>query len=408
MKALIALSGGIDSAVAACLLREAGHEIVGGVTMTRGDAAQGTPGPGMPEDLRTAAALCARLGFPHCVISVADAFEAFVGEPCRAAYRAGYTPNACVCCNPAVKFGALPERARAAGLSFEVMATGHYARIARLGATPEASPDAPLAAEAAAALEAVNRARLAGPPLVFRRVPGAADARIALLCGIDPDRDQAYFLYRLTAQQLAHTLFPLGGMHKRDVRARAAALGLTEVAEKPDSQDLCIDRAELLGRDEQPGEITDETGHVLGYHTGFWRFTPGQRKGVGLSGFPEPLFVKRLEPETNRVVVGPASSLQAPALEVDQASWTSIEPPPPGTVFTCGVKPRSAGRPLPDCRVEILPDNRFRVTRPEGFRAPSPGQSAVLYSGSLLLGGGRVANRRAAPAICRLKKQPIV
>lgn len=389
MNVLIALSGGVDSAVTAFLLRKAGHRLVAGVTMTRpnGGAPAGAapvPTPGSPADLAAARHLCDRLGIPHLVIDITAAYRQAVVDPCRGAYRTGYTPNACVLCNPAVKFGFLPEAARCAGINFDAMATGHYARIVSMeegdGAGIPPAQDA-ARAEVLAALEALRTT--AAPGVVF------SVRSFALLCGADAARDQAYFLFRLSTAQLAQTLFPLGALTKTDVRALAQSIGL-EVAQKPDSQDLCIDRAELLGSDENPGEICRPDGRVLGHHRGFWRHTPGQRKGLGLSGFAEPLFVTSLDPEKNRVYVGSSADLVSPSLLVENIVWTSIEPPPVGTVFTCGLKPRSSGVCLTS-RIEVLSGNRFLATRPEGFRAPSPGQAAVLYAGSLLLGGGSVS-----------------
>lgn len=389
MNVLIALSGGVDSAVTAFLLRKAGHRLVAGVTMTRpnGGAPAGAapvPTPGSPADLAAARHLCDRLGIPHLVIDITAAYRQAVVDPCRGAYRTGYTPNACVLCNPAVKFGFLPEAARCAGINFDAMATGHYARIVSMeegdGAGIPPAQDA-ARAEVLAALEALRTT--AAPGVVF------SVRSFALLCGADAARDQAYFLFRLSTAQLAQTLFPLGALTKTDVRALAQSIGL-EVAQKPDSQDLCIDCAELLGNDEKPGEICRLDGSVLGHHRGFWRHTPGQRKGLGLSGFAEPLFVTSLDPEKNRVYVGSSADLVSPSLLVENVVWTSIEPPPVGTVFTCGLKPRSSGVCLTS-RIEVLSGNRFLATRPEGFRAPSPGQAAVLYAGSLLLGGGSVS-----------------
>ena len=386
MNVLIALSGGVDSAVTAFLLRKAGHNLVAGVTMTRPNGgspagAPSAPTPGSPDDLAAARNLCARLGIPHFAVDITDAYRHAVIEPCRNAYRTGYTPNACVLCNPAVKFGFLPDAARRAGISFDAMATGHYARIVSMQ-IQSASPDSPNGREEVlSALETLRANADSG--LDFTARPHA------LLCGADRTRDQAYFLFRLSAGQLAKTLFPLGSLTKPEVRTLAQSAEL-EVAQKPDSQDLCIDRTELIGTDERPGDICRPDGRVLGRHRGFWHHTPGQRKGLGLSGFAEPLFVTSLDPEKNRVYVGSAPDLVSPSLLVENVVWTSIEPPPVGAVFRCGLKPRSSGVCLLS-RIEVLPGNRFLATRPEGFRAPSPGQAAVLYAGSLLLGGGSVS-----------------
>ena len=272
MKIAVGLSGGVDSSVAAAMLAREGHEVVG-VTMKLwregryegGGCRDACFGPGEAEDIARAERICRALGIEYRVFDCADEYERIVLSSFRADYLAGRTPNPCVLCNPLVKFG-IPDAARAAGLSFDAFATGHYARTDRAG-------------------------------------PGG---RVRLLRAAESARDQSYFLHRLSQEQLAGVLFPLGAMRKSEVRAFARARGLDAVAAKPDSQDFYSgDTAELIGAEDRPGDIVDETGRVLGRHTGHWKVTVGQRKGVGLSGTGEPLYVVAVDACRNRIVVGP-------------------------------------------------------------------------------------------------------
>ena len=258
----------------------------------------------------------------------------------RETYLSGRTPNPCVFCNAAMKFGLLPRLAADAGLSFDAFATGHYARVERRG------------------------------------------GRWALLRAADLAKDQSYFLYRLSQAQLARQVFPLGGMSKREVREIARSRGLA-AAEKPDSQDFYSgDVNELIGEPDRPGDIVDTEGRVLARHSGFWHYTVGQRKGLGIGGGGEPYYVVDINACRNQVVVGRADEAVRTSLEVDRMNWVSIAPTD-GPV-RCRVKVRSAGKLVP----AILTAGRAEF--PSGIAGVAPGQSAVFYaedSEDLLCGG---------------------
>ena len=344
MKIAVGLSGGVDSSVVAALLKAQGHEVVG-VTMKlwregryRGGEKDACFGPGEAEDIARAEALCRRLGLAYHVFDCADAYERVVLEYFRSEYLAGKTPNPCVRCNAFLKFGVLPQLARESGIGFDKFATGHYARLREENG-------------------------------VFH-----------LLRGVDEKKDQSYFLYRLTQAQLKHLLFPLGAYRKSEVRELAARFGL-EVKDKPDSQDFYSgDHTELLNASPRQGNIVDAAGNVLGTHEGFWHYTIGQRKGLGIAA-KHPLYVLNIDACRNEVVVGGADEAFSRELTLDECSWIAGEAPR-GEVQ---VKIRSAA----ERQTAFFEDNVLRF--PEGVFAAAPGQSAVLYRGDETLGGGIIA-----------------
>ena len=329
MKVAVGISGGVDSAVAAMLLRERGHEVVG-VTMTLGRADEA-------KSLAEANAAAERLGIPLKVFDFSREWHVHVVEYIRSTYLAGRTPNPCVRCNETVKFSLLP-RAAFETLGCEAFATGHYARL--------------------------DHGRL------FR--------------GVDRVKDQSYFLYRVKPEILSKTIFPLGELTKDEVRAKARAFGL-EVADKGDSQDFCGGDPQLgLGDRPQDGEIVTAEGKVVGRHAGYWRYTVGQRKGLGVGG-GTPYYVISIDPAENRVVVGTKGQAVCRSFRVCEALFLGTGPKDLGTrpLF---VKVRSAGEP----RGPVTFDGEM-CRCPDGIAGVAPGQSAVFYDGDEIVGGGVIS-----------------
>jgi tRNA-uridine 2-sulfurtransferase len=344
---LVAMSGGVDSSVAACLLAEQGYRVLGShLKLVHTDGLEhGCCGPAAENDAR---AVAAHAEFPFEVVDLSEPFEERVIADYLGELEAGRTPNPCVRCNERIKFGAFLERADALGV--DLVATGHYVRIAR------------------------DRA-------VWR-----------LYRGLDRDKDQSYVLAGLTQRQLDRSLFPVGGQSKAETRAHAERLGLP-VAGKPDSQDLCFApaadasafveaRAPHLGRS---GEVVDTEGRVLGEHPGAFRFTIGQRRGLGVST-AERNYVVDVDAGANRVVVGPAALLSRRGLLADRVNWVTVRPNGP---FEADVKIRYRGPDAPAVVEPIGPD-RARVEFRSPQRAVAPGQSVVFYAGEEVVAGGTI------------------
>lgn len=348
MKVAVALSGGVDSSVAAALLLEQGHEVVG-ITLQqwpRSDEEENSRHGGCcslsaVEDARRVAGL---LGIPYYVWNMEKEFGQRVIAPFHASYLAGRTPNPCVRCNAFVRFDLMLTRVLALG--FDAMATGHYARVLRDG--PDSAPQ--------------------------------------LHAAVDTDKDQSYVLYHLDEDRLAHLLFPLGEMRKGEVRALAAGLRLP-VADKKESMELCFvprgETASYLRRrlEVTPGDVVDPDGRTLGRHQGAALFTIGQRSGLGPLTDPGPWFVKAVNTRRNQVVVGRREDLATTAVELEAVRF--VGPPPEGRL-PCQARLRYHARPLPAAY------EAGRLELGEPFFGAAPGQAAVMYEGSRVLGGGTI------------------
>lgn len=357
MRVLVAMSGGVDSSVAAARLVAEGHEVTGvHLALNRNPELyrSGSRGCCSLEDSNDARRVADTLGIPFYVWDFSDRFHADVVEDFVAEYAAGRTPNPCLRCNEKIKFAAVLERGLALG--FDAVATGHYARLGYAGEDAE----------------------------LYR----AADAA----------KDQSYVLGVLTQAQLRRSLFPLYGTVKADVRAEAEALGL-RVASKPDSHDICFiadgDTAGFLDRalGERPGEVVDAAGAVLGTHGGHHRFTVGQRKGLRL-GVPaadgQPRYVLAISPVDNTVTVGPHEALAVSEITGIRPTWAVAEPRLGS--WRGLVQVRAHGTPLP-CGIEADAEG-VRIALDEPAFGIAPGQAAVLYDGDLVVGAATIAGAR--------------
>jgi tRNA-specific 2-thiouridylase len=351
MRIAVAMSGGVDSSVAALLLLEQGHDVFG-LTMRLWPcgAREGPKSCCGPESVRSAERVALGLGITHHALELYRSFEDAVVSHFTAEYASGRTPNPCVRCNELIKFGELLTRAR--GLGADALATGHHARVVR--------------------------GQSAAPSLRLAR---------------DVDKDQTYFLYRMTGEVLERVLFPVGELTKPEVRAAARRAALP-VADRGESQDVCFvpggDMESFLRERApeavRPGPIVDRDGVVVGRHRGVGLYTIGQRSGLGLSR-PRPTYVLAVNPETNTVVVGDEEDLHSDHLLARDAHW--IPGAAPGASFRAGAKVRSTA-PISPCSVEVAGD-AIRVRFDAAQRAPAPGQAVVLYDGDVVLGGGTIA-----------------
>ena len=350
------MSGGVDSSVTAALLKEQGHEVIG-ISMQVWDHSQAnSAGEELGsccslDDIHDARRVAEQLEIPFYAVNFEEEFRQLVIDDFVAEYFRGRTPNPCVRCNQSIKFELLLAKAR--GLGAEYLATGHYARIV------------------------------------------AGEDGLQLLKGLDPRKDQSYFLYAMTREKMASILFPLGGMNKQEVRRLAASFRL-RVAEKGESQEICFipdnDYVRFLEEERgtgcQAGKIVDRTGKILGRHDGTYRYTVGQRKGLGIA-HTHPLYVIGVDSARNEVIVGHREELYSSGLTASEMKW--LIPLPTGLLAaTCKIRYRH--QPVA-CQVQPLPGGKAEVHFLEKEKSVTPGQSVVLYDGDRVLGGGWIEGK---------------
>jgi tRNA-uridine 2-sulfurtransferase len=374
MKIIVGMSGGVDSSVTALLLKQAGHDVTG-VTMSiwgrlraeaggqdlsnhnavnseqpsckgnklKGEHKNACYSPDEEKDIEETKRICNDIGIPFYVFDCVEQYEKIVLENFKEEYLSGRTPNPCVWCNSLIKFDALPFLARQSGLEFDKFATGHYARVE------------------------YNEEK----------------KRYILKKGINPKKDQSYFIYRLRQDQLSNILLPLGGYMKEEIREIAKNNGL-KVFDKPDSQDFYSgDYNELLEIKEQTGNIVDKNGNILGQHNGIWNYTIGQRKGIGVSS-TQPLYVLELDKDKNQVVIGPEDETLKKSLVANKLNWISVD----GLTSEIEVKAKIRSAQS-ETDVIVTPVNdEVHVEFINLQKSVTPGQSIVFYDGDIVLGGG--------------------
>lgn len=354
MKILVGLSGGVDSSVAALLLKEQGHEVIGATMSiwnnrkdlkfdkTKSCTHGACYGPDEQEDIDSARSIAEQIGIPYHVFKCADEYEKIVLDNFKDEYLSGRTPNPCIRCNALIKFGVLPFLAKQSGLEFDKFATGHYVRIEE------------------------------------------KNGRFLLKRANNSNKDQSYFLYKLKQEQLKNIVFPLGEYTKDEIRQIAQKAGL-DVADKPDSQDFYEgDYNELLGVKSKKGNIVTTDGKILGEHDGIWNYTIGQRKGLCISA-PEPLYVLELRKDTNEVVVGYKDKTFKKSLTAIDLNWIYIDKLTEPMKVTAKI--RSTQTPV-DAEIIPVDDDCVKVVFDDYQKSIAIGQSVVFYSGDYVVGGG--------------------
>jgi tRNA-specific 2-thiouridylase len=348
MRIVVAMSGGVDSSVAAALLAEQGHDVIG-LSMQLYPQENGVQFGSCCtlDDLHDARRVASKLGFPHYILNLEERFQETVISNFVHEYASGRTPLPCAHCNSDLKFSTLLERAK--GFGSDHVATGHYARIDR-----------------------------------------STDGRWLLKRSVDRDKDQSYFLFSLTQEQLAGAVFPVGSLSKPAVRAEAHRLGLA-VADKADSQEICFvpdgDYAAFVATrapEARAGAIRDEQGRTLGSHAGVHRFTIGQRKGLGIAA-GTPLYVVKIDADSGDVTVGPRAALDRPSLTACGVNWLSVNAPLNWLRTSAQIRHRhraAAGR------VRALDGGRAEFAFDEPQPAVTPGQAVVFYDEDVVVGGG--------------------
>jgi len=355
IKVAVGMSGGVDSSMAAYLLKSQGYAVTGltmrlwrGGRTPVGAGKRGCYGACEEEDIAAVETICRIMDIPHHTIDLIQEYEQAVLSNFSSEYLLGHTPNPCVLCNQLIKFGALIEYAHASGVEFDFFASGHYAQIEK----------------------------------------DEKSGRYLLKKGVDLRKDQSYFLYRLSQTQLAQAMFPLGKFTKEQVKKMATEAGFGELADKPESQDF-IDGGEyqrLFGKAEStPGRILDEQGYRLGNHNGISHFTVGQRRGLNLGGSPQPMYVLRINAVNNDVIVGPKQSLAVRCLTANRLNWIAFEHLQEPLKARARLRSHQAEEP---CEIIPLAADQVEVHFDTPHYSAAPGQSVVFYINEIIIGGG--------------------